>query len=336
LSSVYVAGHETSIARSGRSLIVRRGADKERVPLEGIDSVVMLGAVHATMDALAACVDHHVRVAVLRRNGRLRFTVGPPASGNVHLRVAQVCAATDDAAALRLTKLFIAGKLQNSRRVMMRWARDAPSSSARRRIGDRADLIAERLGRLSTAPTADHVRGIEGDAARVYFTALGTVLSDTPWRFASRIRRPPRDPVNALLGFAYALVVTELVGALEAIGLDHQVGFLHRVRSGRPSLALDLAEEMRPLTDRFVVGMLRRREIGAGDFVWTPGGACYLADEGRAKFLRRWEQAKQVELAHPVVGRAVERWALPSVQATLLARHLRGDLPTYPPFVIPA
>jgi CRISPR-associated protein Cas1 len=160
------------------------------------------------------------------------------------------------------------------------------------------------------------------------------VLADSPLRFETRSRRPPRDPVNALLSFCYGLVVTEITGALEAVGLDPQVGFLHRPRPGRPSLALDLAEELRPLTDRFLVAAVRRRQIGPDAFVHTPGGAVYLSDEARPRLLDLWEHHKAGALAHPLLRGPVERWALPSVQATLLARHLRGDLPVYPPFVL--
>ena len=138
-----------------------------------------------------------------------------------------------------------------------------------------------------------------------------------------------------MLGFCYGLLVTEFIGALESVGLDHQIGFLHRPRSGRPSLALDLAEELRALTDRFVVTLVRRRQVGPDDFERTPGGGVYLTDDGRSTLISAWEEHKDTEIQHRLLGRPVGRWALPSVQATLLARHLRGDLPDYPPFVLP-
>lgn len=191
-----------------------------------------------------------------------------------------------------------------------------------------------RIARLADADTADHVRGIEGDAARIYFRAVGQAVASSGLDFSARTRRPPRDPVNAMLGFCYGLLVTECVGATETVGLDHQMGFFHRPRAGRPSLALDLAEELRALTDRFVVAMIRRRQIGADSFVHMPGGAVYLSDDGRTCLLKAWEEHKETEIQHQVLGRPVGRWALPSIQATLLARHLRGDLPAYPPFVL--
>ena len=154
--------------------------------------------------------------------------------------------------------------------------------------------------------------------------------------FSSRTRRPPRDPVNAMLSFCYGLLVTECTGALESVGLDYQMGFFHRPRAGRPSLALDLAEELRALTDRFVVSLVRRRQIGPADFdYFTPGGGVYLSDDARTAFIKTWEDHKETEIPHRVLGRPVGRWAIPSVQATLLARHLRGNLTVYPPFVLP-
>ena len=160
------------------------------------------------------------------------------------------------------------------------------------------------------------------------------MLGSEPLRFTTRNRRPPRDPVNALLGLSYALLTTEFSGAVETVGLDPQIGFLHRARSGRASLALDLVEEFRPIVDRFVVGITRRRQIQTRDFTMKAGGACYLTDQGRDHLLKLWEDHKGVGFKHGLLGRRVERWALPTVQATLLARHLRGDLPAYTPFIL--
>ena len=227
-----------------------------------------------------------------------------------------------------------AAKLQNSRKVVARWARDAKDAELADQMASRSHDILARVGRLPRAPTPNHVRGVEGDAARIYFGAVRQALSKCELQFSGRRRRPPRDPVNAMLGFCYGLMLTEYIGSIEAVGMDYQMGFFHRPRSGRPSLALDLAEELRPLTDRFVVSLIRRRQVGSDSFVEMPGGAVYLSDEGRKDLIKEWERHKESELQHTVLERHVGRWALPSVQATLLARHLRGDLPAYPPFVM--
>jgi len=270
-----------------------------------------------------------------RRSGAVRFLVNGATTGNVHLRTALFEAVMDDSRSLDLARVIVAAKLQNSRRVVGRWSRDEKDAAGSKRLAERSEQIRQRVARLMDATTGDHVRGIEGDAARIYFRALEQVVATAELEFSSRPRRPPRDPVNAMLSFCYGLVVTECTGALESVGLDFQMGFFHRPRAGRPSLALDLAEELRALTDRFVVSLVRRRQLGRTSFDYTPGGGVYLSDEARTALIEAWEDHKETEVPHRVLGRSVGRWAIPSIQATLLARHLRGDLPAYPPFVLP-
>lgn len=333
LSTVYVTEHRAKVGVRSGSLTVSRESGVTRIPLEGIDGVVLLGRAQVTSEALARCTERGIRVAALKRNGALRFACGGPTGGNVHLRVAQHTAAVDEARSLDLARRFVAAKIRNSRTVVERWARDASGTLATT-LRNRADQIRERLSWIGGARDGDHLRGIEGDASRLHFACVGQVLAESPLRFEARTRRPPRDPVNAALSYAYGLLVTELIGGLDAVGLDHQIGFLHRARSGRPSLALDVAEELRPVCDRFVVTCVRRRQLGPEDFERVPGGAVYLNDAGRSRFLERWEEHRQRSLRHTVLERPIERWALPTVQTTLLARHLRGDLPVYPPFVL--
>ena len=334
LSTLYVRSHRARVGHRRGSLIVSRPEGKQRVPLEGIDAVVILGGAQMTMQALDACVARGVRVSALRPGGAVRFVVNGPTGGNVHLRMALLRAVTDDLMALALAKAIVAAKLQSSVRVVARSSRDEKDVAQREGLAERADQIRLRIARLEDAPNPDHVRGIEGDAARIYFRAMGSAVASAELGFSVRTRRPPRDPINAMLGFCYGLLVTECIGALESVGLDYQMGFFHRARSGRPSLALDLAEEMRALTDRFVVSLVRRRQLGQDSFQTMPGGAVYLTDDGRKSLISAWEGHKEIELPHRILGRTIGRWALPSVQATLLARYLRGDLAAYPPFVL--
>ena len=335
LSTLYVRNHRARIGHRRGSLLVSTPDGKQRVPLEGIDAIVMLGGGQVTSQALEACGKRGVRVAALRQNGSIRFVVSHKTGGNVHLRAALYDAVSDGDRSLAISRVIVAAKLQNSRKVLSRWSRDANDPVLADKLAWRAERLLERVPRLREAATPDHVRGIEGDAARIYFRGLGEVLADSGMEFPARRKRPPRDPVNSALGFCYGLLVTELIGAIESAGLDYQMGFFHRPRSGRPSLALDLAEELRPLTDRFVVSLMRRRQLSEDDFVRTPGGAVYLGDDGRGLLLKAWEKHKESRVRHTVLQRNVGRWAIPSVQATLLARHLRGDLASYPPFVMP-
>ena len=335
LSTLYVRSHRARVQHRRGSLTVSSPEGSRRVPLEAIDAVVVLGGAQITMQALDACVRRGVRVAALRRSGALRFLVSGATSGNVHLRKALFEAAMNDSHSLALSRTLVAAKLQNSRRVVGRWSRDEKDTVGSERLAERSEQIRQRIARLTDAMTGDHIRGIEGDAARIYFRALEQIVATANLGFTSRTRRPPRDPVNAMLSFCYGLVVTECTGALESVGLDYQMGFFHRPRAGRPSLALDLAEELRALTDRFVVSLVRRRQIGSTDFEYTPGGGVYLSDDARTALINAWEDHKETEIPHRILGRPVGRWAIPSVQATLLARHLRGDLAAYPPFVLP-
>ena len=213
----------------------------QRIPLEAIDALVLLGGAQVTTQALDACVRRGVRVSALRLSGAVRFVVSGATGGNVHLRTALFRAAMEDTWSLALSKTIVAAKLQNSSKVVDRWSRDEKNPDEAELLASRGKQLRERIARLADADTADHVRGIEGDAARIYFRAVGQAVASSNLEFSVRTRRPPRDPVNAMLGFCYGLLVTECIGAAESVGLDYQMGFFHRPRAGRPSLALDLA-----------------------------------------------------------------------------------------------
>ena len=334
LSTLYVRNHRARVQHRRGSLMVSSPEGSQRVPLEAIDAVVVLGGAQVSMQALDACVRRGVRVAALNRGGAIRFLVNGATNGNVHLRKALFEVIMDDSRSLDLSRTIVAAKLQNSRRIVSRWSRDEKDAAVSERLAERSEQIRQRIARLADAATGDHIRGIEGDAARIYFRAMEQVVASAELGFSSRTRRPPRDPVNAMLSFCYGMLVTECTGALESVGLDYQMGFFHRPRAGRPSLALDLAEELRALTDRFVVSLVRRRQVGPASFNHTPGGGVYLSDDARTALIKAWEDHKETELPHRILGRPIGRWAIPSVQATLLARHLRGDLAAYPPFVL--
>ena len=230
LNTAYVRSHRARVGLQRGALLVSSPDGCQRVPLEAVDAVVLLGAGQITTQALEACVRRGVRVSALRRGGGVRFVVGQPTGGNVHLRMAQYRAVTEPAVSLGLSKSIVAAKLQNSRKVIGRWARDEKEASVAVSLAARSESLRSRVSTLEELLTADQVRGVEGDGARVFFFGMREALSRSELRFAGRNRRPPRDPVNALLGFCYGLLVTEVIGAAETVGLD----YTGLVRGDRP------------------------------------------------------------------------------------------------------
>lgn len=299
LTCLYVTDHRARIsARHGSLLVVNGDGSRSRVPLEALEAVVLVGHAQMTSEAIAACATRHVRVASLQGNGKVLYMLAGGAGGNVHLRLAQYRAAQDQERCLNIARWIVAGKLQNARRMLRRWSWDAPPRP-RRRLEQLAASILALLSRLPEVCDGDTARGYEGEATRLYFEGMREHLMTAGCQlgFGARNRRPPRDPVNASLSFTYGLLLTEITGAAEAVGLDPQIGYLHCIRSGRPSLALDLMEEFRPAhTDRFVVGLLTRRVLSTEDFVTTAGGACYLSEQGRRKVIEGYEAYKQRRL----------------------------------------
>lgn len=336
LTTLYVTDHRARISASGTTLVLSApDGRRSRIPLNALEAVLLLGHAQVTSDALAVCANRQIRIVALSRSGKVRFMVGGATGGSVHLRLAQYRTAADADQALAISRAIVAGKLQNARRVLRQWSASGESLE-RSHLGDIVTTLEERLSRLPSTRDGDHIRGIEGDAARLYFQGLGHHLSASGvgLPFLSRTRRPPRDPVNAVLSFAYALLVAKMCGALESVGLDPQVGYLHGVRSGRPSLALDLIEELRPaFADRVAMRLLTRRQLTKEDFTMA-GGACYMTDQGRGVFVDAFEEFMGEEVDHPLLRRSMPRHAVPTVQATLMARHLRGDLTSYPPYLL--
>ncbi len=331
-STLFVNTPGSQIGVQHRALVVRSKGTTTRVPMESIDGVVAIGGVNLTTDCLARCAQQGIRVASLTRSGKVRFVVAPEATGNVHLRARQYQVASDPDAALDLAKSFVAGKIANGEHAVRRWGWDADSETAPR-LGRIVDALGRRRQAVAGARDGDHLRGLEGDAARWYFKAMRIHLLGVELAagMTARTRRPPLDPVNAALSFGYALLNVELVGAAQAVGLDHQVGFLHGVRSGRASLALDVLEEFRaPIVDRFVVSAFKRRQLRAEHFENMPGGAVYLSSVGRSEYFTLFDSFREKLVRHELFRTEVPRWSLSLSQMTVLARHLRGDIPYVP------
>lgn len=335
MSTLYVVEHSARIGVHKGNLLVSHEGRRTRVPVETVDGVVLAGGAQVSSQALSLCVKKGIRVSALSRNGHLRWAVGGPTQGNVLLRAAQLRAADQRERSAAIARWVVAAKLQNCRSSISRWLWDA-RGPVRDLMARERDAIADRVRALGGVVDGDRIRGIEGDGTRRYFKCLGAHLAErgSTIRFSVRSRRPPRDEANALMSFLYGLMSAEIVGALESVGLDPQVGYLHGMRPGRPSLALDLLEEFRPsVADRLAVSLLTRRMLRPEHFVRSAGGAVHLNDDGRRIVFAALEEHRSGMTSHRLLGREVPRWTLPTVQATILARHLRGDLPVYAPYI---
>jgi CRISPR-associated protein Cas1 len=275
-------------------------------------------------------------MVLLGRDGRFKARLEGPVSGNVMLRRAQHEALANPVTTVGIARSIVAGKIRNTRTVVLRAAREAENEEDEQSLRNTAKTLSNAGSRLASAGDLDEIRGMEGESARCYFGSFQCMVRQNREHFKmdGRNRRPPRDPINALISFLYTLLLNDCAGALEGVGLDPQVGYLHCLRPGRPSLALDLIEEFRAvLADRLALTLINRRQVTAGDFVIRPGGAVFLGDDGRKEVLVAYQKRKQEEIVHPLLDRKVPFGLVPHVQARLLARYLRNDVETYVPFI---
>lgn len=302
-----------------------------RAPVRSIESIVCFGNISVSTAAMARCAEDGIDVSWLTTGGRFRFGLRTPTNGNVLLRMEQWRAAVGSDQCLDIARAVVAAKLLNSRVVLLDAAKDRLSLS--RELRAAADDIAGFAEKTKSASDLDSLRGIEGIGAKRYFAEWSGLLSPDGFTLTARIRRPPMDPVNALLSFGYALLRTRCVAAAEHVGLDPQVGFLHPVRPGRPSLALDLMEELRaPFVDRLVLTLINRRQVTAKSFSVEPTGVWRLTDDGRAGFLAAFDSHMRTSVSHRAIEQDIERRKVPGLQALLVARYLRGDLTHYFPY----
>ena len=309
---------------------------KLRVPMHHIGSIVLFGNVMVSPFALHRCAEDGRSVVMLTEQGRFRARLEGPQSGNVLLRRAQHRLLDDEARQLELVRAVLAGKIQNCRAVLLRGAREASSEEDVARLKIAANSLAASLRALPKAADVEVLRGIEGQAAREYFDAFRALVRVNREDFAlsGRNRRPPRDRINALLSFLYALLANECVSAVEHVGLDPQVGYLHALRPGRPAQALDLMEEFRPiLADRLALTLINRQQVKPGDFELRPGGSVRMSDDARKTVLTAWQQRKQDEIRHEQLGQRLPLALMPMVQARLMARFIRGESDAYAPLM---
>ncbi len=306
-----------------------------RVPLLNLEQIVLFNYYGATPQLLGECAKQNISVSFLNEYGKYYGTFHGESRGNVLLRREQYRIA-DDHRALDYAKSFIFGKVHNQKWVVERGIRDYSLRLDSEMLKKQSEFIGEQLKQILDINSDEILRATEGNAAQHYFSAFDELILTNKelFKFTNRNRRPPTDAVNAMLSFAYTLLASECRHALEVVGLDSYVGFLHVDRPGRASLALDLMEELRPhLADRFVLSLINRNEVTEKDFEFQSSGAVYLAVESRKKFLSSWQNRKKEEITHPFLKEKIAWGLVPYSQALLLARTIRGDLEGYPPFL---
>ena len=307
-----------------------------RVPLHHLTAVVCFGHVGLSAPLMHRLADEGIALVLLDSNGRFKARLEGAVSGNVLLRQAQFARGADAAFTLDMARSFVAGKIKNTRQVLQRGAREAKSEAEAAVLTRRADDLAASLRALPGAATLDAVRGVEGEAARQYFSGLPLLVrADLREHFTmdGRTRRPPRERFNALLSFLYAMWMNDCRSALEAAGLDPQVGFLHALRPGRAALALDLMEEFRPWADRLALTLINRGQVQADDFDLREGGGVALQGDARKAVVVAYQERKKDEITHPLLAQSLPLGLVPLAQARLLARALRDDTMPYLPFV---
>lgn len=337
LNTLFVSTQGAYLRKEGETVVVEiEKALKLQVPIHTLDGIVCFGNVLCSPFLLGHCAEHDVTVSMLTEHGRFLARVVGPVTGNVLLRREQYRRADAPEGSAAMARSFVIGKLSNCRTVLQRATRDHGDPASVNPLDHAIGHLGVYLQRLATNMPLDEVRGVEGEGARGYFEVFDHLITaqKEDFRFEGRNRRPPQDPVNALLSFLYTLLLHDVRSALESVGLDPQVGFLHRDRAGRPGLALDVMEEFRPLlADRMALSLINRRQVAPSGFRKEEGGAVTMDDKTRKEVLVAWQERKQTELVHPFLGEKMQMGLVPHIQAQLLARHLRGDLDAYPPFV---
>lgn len=335
LNVLYVTTPESYLSKDGQNVVVSvEKQERFRIPVINIEGIVTFGYLGASPGLMKLCADNGVSLTFLSPNGRFIGRMQGPTRGNVLLRKEQYRIADDEERSLHFARLFIAGKIQNYRTTLQRFIRDNGEND-----GVEAAVNSMEHSKKWTlkATSASQLIGIEGDAANAYFGVFPELIlhQKEDFAFHGRNRHPPKDKVNAMLSFVYTLLANETAAALETVGLDPYVGFLHTLRPGRTSLALDLMEEMRAyLGDRLVLSLINRKQMTAKDFVVQGAEGIVMSDEGRKTLLSAWQKRKKETIVHPYLEEKMELGLLPYAQAMLLAKAIRNDIDDYPVFTI--
>jgi CRISP-associated protein Cas1 len=337
LNTLYITSEDAYLSKERETFVVEVENEKVfQAPIHSIENIVCFGFKSLSPALMAFCAENNVGVSYLSSTGQFLARVYGAQKGNVLLRKAQYAVADNESESLRYARPIVAAKVANYRSLLQRHQRNHPEDCSEEVISA-ASTLGNRLSEIEKAADLDQLRGHEGECANVYFGVLSSLITvqRDDFTFARRSKRPPLDAANALLSFLYAILANDVRSALETTGLDPQVGFLHQIRPGRPSLALDLMEEFRAyLGDRVMLNLINLRQVSIRDFEVRESGEVRMSDDARKTVLSAYQKRKQEEITHPFLGEKMTIGLLPLVQAQLLARTIRGDIPVYPPFYV--
>ena len=333
---LYVTSPEAYLSLDGENVVVKKSENSSvRLPLHNLENIVCFSYLGASPALMSACAERSIGLAFLTPHGRFQARVSGKVKGNVLLRKKQYRVSDREEESIPIAASFLLGKIANSRKVIERALRDHSMLVNVQALSEVSASLKATLKEITLCKTISDLMGYEGSAAKLYFNVFDQLIlqQKEDFKFEQRTRRPPLDNMNALLSFLYTLLTNETASALETVGLDPYVGFLHQDRPGRPSLALDLMEELRPVfADRLALNLVNRRQINGKGFAVKESGGVLMDDETRKIVIKSWQERKSDEIVHPFLNEKIPFGLLPHVQAMLLARYLRGDLDAYPPF----
>lgn len=336
LNVLYITTPDTYLSLEGENIVIKKDEKKAmQLPLHNLENVVCFGYLGVSPALMGACAERNIGLCFLTPNGRFLARVVGKVKGNVLLRKKQYQISENEEESAKIAASFLIGKVANSRKVIERSIRDHAMLVDVDMLTDASRSLKEQMKMIRECNTVNNLMGFEGSAAKIYFGVFDQFVlqQKDSFYFKERSRRPPLDNLNALLSFFYTILASEATSALETVGLDPYVGFLHQDRPGRPSLALDLMEELRPVfADRLALSLINRKQITGKDFVQKESGGILMDDDTRKKVLSAWQERKKELIIHPYLKEKIPFGLIPYVQAMLLARFLRGDLDAYPPF----
>lgn len=337
LNTLFITQPDVYLSLDGDNIVLLKEQEKlGRLPLHNLESIMAFGYTGASPALMGYCAERNISIVFLTMSGRFLARVVGASKGNVILRKKQCLISNDEVLSARIARNFIIGKIYNHKWILERMTRDYPLRIDVTAFKAASQQLSSMMVRIRECEDLEQLRGLEGQAALTYNQRFNEMIlqQQEDFYFHRRSRRPPLDNVNAMLSLAYTLLANDTASALEGVGLDAYMGFLHRDRPGRASLALDLMEELRGIyADKFVLSLINKKVMNKEDFMRKENGAVIMTDDGRKKFLTAWQNKKQEKITHPYLGEKISWGLVPHAQALLLARHLRNDLDEYPPFL---